>query len=62
MLDQLVTSTVCSATATPRLTPPSTDALVALRGGSASGAGIVLVLGALALAGTGSIVVASRRR
>lgn len=60
-LDQLRTSTVCAATATPRITPPSTDGLVAPRPGSASGGGLLLVLGALLLAGGGSLALARRR-
>jgi len=61
-LDQLVTSTVCGTTATPRVTPPATDAIAAPRPGSASRGGLLLALGVLALAGTASLLVASRRR
>ena len=60
-LDQLRTSTVCTATGTPRITPPATDGLVAPRHGSASGGGLQVVLGALALAGSGALVLSRRR-
>jgi hypothetical protein len=56
-----VTGTVCTATVTPRITPPSTDARVATRPDATSGGGRLLVLGALALAGTGALVLAHRR-
>lgn len=60
-LDQLRTSTVCGATATPRVTPPATDVVVTPLPGSTSGGGLLLVLGVLALAGSGSLALARRR-
>jgi hypothetical protein len=62
VMDQVVTSTVCSLrTERPNITPPATDALVAPRRGSAPG-GLLVVLGVLALAATGSLLLAGRRR
>lgn len=61
-LDELRTSTVCAATATPRITPPATDGLVRPRPGTTPGGALLLVLGALALAGSGSLILAFRRR
>ncbi len=63
-MDQVITSTVCSATATPRptprVTPPATDASGTLPG--ATGAGLLLVLGILALTAAGTLALAPRRR
>lgn len=64
-MDGLITSTICSATAaprvTPRVTPPATDGLAGspVRGGPDGG--LVLVLGALAVTSAGSVALASRR-
>ena len=60
-LDQLITSEVCGATATPRVTPPATDAGLRRGSGGGSGSGLLLVLGALALAGGGALALARRR-
>lgn len=63
VMDQLVTATVCGTQTTrPAITPPATDSAVGTRPGSAPSGGILLVLGVLALAGTGSLVLANRRR
>jgi hypothetical protein len=63
-MDKVISSTVCSATATPRptarVTPPATDADGP--GPGAAGAGLLLVLGMLALTTGGSLALAPRRR
>ena len=63
-LDQVISSTVCSATATPRptarVTPPATDASGS--GPGTAGAGLLLVLGILALTAGGTLALAPRRR
>jgi hypothetical protein len=59
-LDQLITSEVCGATATPRITPPATDA--GFRSGSGGpGSSLLLVLGGLVLVGGGALALARRR-
>lgn len=61
-LDGLRTSTVCSATAAPQVTPPATDGVAAPRAGSsADGGGLLLVLGVLALVGSVPLTLARRR-
>jgi len=63
VMDQLVTGTVCAAqTIRPQITPPATDSAAGVRPGSTPSGGVVLVLGVLALATTGSLVLANRRR
>lgn len=59
-LDQVLTGTVCSATARPRLTPPSTDA-VAAGPAQGPGGGVLFVLAGLVLVAAGSLAVARRR-
>jgi hypothetical protein len=60
-LDTVLTSTVCGATGTPGVTPPSTDAALSRPAGGVGG-GLLLVLGVLALAGAGALTAAPRRR
>jgi hypothetical protein len=60
-LDTVLTSTVCGATATPGVTPPSTDVAGPTPPGGA-GHGLLLVLGVLALAGGGALTIVPRRR
>ena len=60
-LDTVLTSTVCSATGTPGVTPPATDIAASSPAGGA-GAGLLLVLGVLALVGAGALTAAPRRR
>jgi hypothetical protein len=55
VLDGVVTSRVCSATATPGVTPPATDGPGPGRSGGPSTGGLLLVLGGLALAGAASL-------
>lgn len=63
VMDQLVTGTVCQIQTTrPNITPPATDVAVGSRPGSAPSGGVLVVLGVLALVGTGSLVLANRRR
>ena len=57
----MLTSTVCTATGTPRVTPPSTEALGAGRASGAPGGGLLLALGVLALLGGGALALARRR-
>ena len=59
-LDQLRTSKVCGATASPRITPPATDSIFAPRPGSTPGGGVLVVLGILALVGGGSLALTRR--
>jgi hypothetical protein len=59
-LDRVLTSTVCTATGRPGVTPPSTDRVAGRPAGS-SGGGLLLVLGVLALAGGGSLALVRRR-
>jgi hypothetical protein len=60
-LDQVRTSTACTATGAPQITPPATDVLRATPSGSTSGGGLLVVLGLLALLGSGSLALARRR-
>ena len=59
-LDTVLTSTVCTATGTPGVTPPSTDG-PGLAGGGGSGSGLGLVLAGLALVITGTLMLPRRR-
>jgi len=61
-LDTVLTSTVCGATATPRVTPPSTDAPGPSLPARGPGAGLLLLLGVLGLAAAGALTTAPRRR
>jgi hypothetical protein len=60
-LDTVLTSTVCTATGRPGVTPPSTD-LVAASPGGTSGGGLLVVLGLLALLAGGTLAVGTRPR
>lgn len=60
-LDTVLSSTVCGATATPGVTPPSTDVAGSTPAGGA-GSGLLLVLGLLALAGGGARSLVPHRR
>jgi hypothetical protein len=60
-LGTVLESTVCGATGTPGVTPPSTDAGGPQTAGGVGG-GLLLVLGVLGLAGAGALSVAPRRR
>ncbi len=59
-MDDVLTGTVCGPTASPRITPPSTDA-TAGRVGSPSAAGLLLVLGAMSLVAGGVLALTARR-
>jgi hypothetical protein len=60
-LDTVLTSTVCTATGTPRVTPPSTDgAGPAALGGP--GGGLGMVLAGLALVVAGALLLPRRQR
>lgn len=59
-LDQVITGEVCTATSKPRVTPPATDVRGPRQAGG-GGSGLLLVLGVLALLGSGSIALARRR-
>jgi hypothetical protein len=63
-LDTVITAKVCTATGTPgptpRVTPPSTD-LDASRPAGGSSAGLLIVLGLLAITGGASLTLARRR-
>lgn len=63
VLDTVLSSTVCSATATPgpKITPPATDAVGPGRA-DGPGTGILVALGALALAVAAGFGAATRRR
>jgi hypothetical protein len=63
-LETVLTSTVCTATATPGrpgVTPPSTDGPMEARRSPAPGGGLLVVLGLLALMGGASLALARRR-
>ena len=59
-LDTVLESTVCGATGTPGVTPPSTDAGMSRPAGGIGG-GLLLVLGVLALAGATALSVRPTR-
>ena len=59
-MDDVLTGTVCGPTPSPRITPPSTDA-TAGPGRVSSGAGLLLVLGALSLVAGGTLALTARR-
>jgi hypothetical protein len=60
-LDQVLTTETCTATATPRVTPPATDVARGERPGGTSGGGLLVVLAAIALAAAGAPTLLRRR-
>ena len=59
-LDDVLRSTVCTATGTPGVTPPSTDGGMAPRDTGGAGTGLLLVVGVLALVGAAGLARARR--